>query len=836
LLVAVFAALSDPAHAQFRTTTTNGTITITGYTGTLSAVIIPSTITGKPVTSIGANAFFNNSKVTSVTIPDSVTSIGANAFASTSMFSVVIGTNVTSIGDGAFAGAGEVGLFFQGNAPAIGANIFNNSNPAVYYVPGSTGWSSTFAGQPTGLWNPSIQCTYTITNNTVTITGYIGSGGAVSIPSTILVNGANLSVTSIGDSAFEDANVTSVVIADGITSIGNYAFEESPSGSWPLTSVSIGNSVTSIGISAFANCSNLTSVTMGNNVISIGDDAFAFCRLLTSITLPNSVTSIGANAFNTCTDLTNALLPTNLTSVGVGAFTSTNLTTLAIPANVTNIGDGAFEMCYNLTSATIPPGMTTIAGNMFNGCYSLSSVTIPTSVTSIGDNAFQNTALTSFTIPAGVISIGNQTFANCIALASVTIPGTVTSIGEESFGNTALTSVTIPGGLTSIGDGAFIYCANLTAIIVEANNPAYSSVAGVLFNKNQTILVAYPGGITGNYTIPNSVTTLELNAFDACNLTGITIPSSITSIPSYEFQNSANLTSITINGSVTSIGDHAFTSCPSLTSVYFTGNAPTIGALLFLFDETPNNTTTVYYLPGTTGWGSTFSGVTTVQLNSPYITSPPAITDVMVGSPATFTVAATGVPSPSYQWQVSTDAGNTWSNISGNSYTGATTANLTITNATTSQLGYQFKAAITNSAGTTTTVPVPLVVGTSHAKLSWLHYNFTSAQLGNPRIIGDSSAPAGDSLPNLLKYAFNLSPWVDGHSLLPQPFLSSGNLVLSFQALQSDINYTVQTSTDLITWGTAGVTTQTNGSLVTASCATPPNGPVFLQIVVTSAP
>ncbi len=195
---------------------------------------------------------------------------------------------------------------------------------------------------------------------------------------------------------------------------------------------------------------------------------------------------------------------------------------------------------------------------------------------------------------------------------------------------------------------------------------------------------------------------------------------------------------------------------------------------------------------------------------------------------------ASGTPAPSYQWQVSTDDGTTWDNVSGNVYIGTTTANLTIANATTAQLGYQYQAVITNFAGNVTSTPVPLVVGTSSAQLTWLQNNFTSNQLGNPTIVGDTDDPAGDGIPNLLKYAFNLNPWVDGHPFLPQPTFSAGNLTLTFQDPQTDLTYTVQASPDLLNWRTTGVTQTndfTNGT-ATASYAIPTNTPAFPRIVV----
>ena len=261
------------------------------------------------------------------------------------------------------------------------------------------------------------------------------------------------------------------------------------------------------------------------SVTSIGDDAFDGCKSLTSVTIPNSVTSIGKFAFNGCT----------------------GLTSVTIPNSVTSIGNNAFYRCIGLTSVTIPNSVTSIGESAFNGCSSLTSVAIPNNVTSIGDGAF----------------------SGCKSLTSVTISNSVTSIGYSAFsGCTGLTSVAIPNNVTSIGDGAFSGCTGLTSINVASDNSNYCSVDGVLFNKDKTTLIQYPGGKQGAYTIPNSVTSIGHYAFFGCSgLISLTIPNSVTSIGWWAFSYCSGLTSVTIPNSVTSIGSYAFQDCTGLTSI-----------------------------------------------------------------------------------------------------------------------------------------------------------------------------------------------------------------------------------------------------------------------------
>ena len=309
-------------------------------------------------------------------------------------------------------------------------------------------------------------------------------------------------------------------------------FSSSPPAPWGrgIISVTIEEGVTNIGTYAFYQCSALTSVELPDSVTSIGADAFAYCTALTSVDIPDSVTSIGDAAFYQCSALTS----------------------VTIPDSVTSISGSTFAYCRSLTSVELGDGITSISYNMFHGCSSLTAVEIPDSVTSIGSDAFYNcTSLQSVTIPNSVTSIGDDAFYGCSTLASVNIPDSVTSIGNSAFqGCTSLQSVTIPDSVTSIGNYAFYLCDALVAITVDANNPSYSSRDGVLFNILGTALICYPGGKTGAYTIPDSITSIGGSAFCGCD----------------------SLTSVTIGDGVTEIGAYAFYNCDNLQNVYYVGS------------------------------------------------------------------------------------------------------------------------------------------------------------------------------------------------------------------------------------------------------------------------
>jgi hypothetical protein len=178
----------------------------------------------------------------------------------------------------------------------------------------------------------------------------------------------------------------------------------------------------------------------------------------------------------------------------------------------------------------------------------------------------------------------------------------------------------------------------LTAIQVDPSNGSFSSLDGVLFDKAKSLLIQWPGGKSGSYTIPNTVTSIGDSAFSFCGgLTGVSIPNSVTSIGNYAFQRCDGLTGVTIPNSVISIGANVFAGCNELASVFFAGNAPA-GGRDYVFDGDPN--AIIYYLPGTTGWASTFGGVPAVLWNPQIQTGDSSFG----GGPNGFSFNITGTP------------------------------------------------------------------------------------------------------------------------------------------------------------------------------------------------
>jgi len=400
------------------------------------------------------------------------------------------------------------------------------------------------------------QYAYTTNNNAITIVRYIGAGSDATVPHKI--NG--LSVTRIGSEAFAFCtNITNITFPNSVTSIEN----------------------------VFRGCAHLTKITVeaGNSVYQSMDGVLYNKNLTTLLhypqckagpyTMPNSVTSLGEDEFWYCTRLTAITVNNNNSAYRSqdGVLYNKSLTSLikcpegskngriVVPDGVDRIENGALFGCTNLTNISIPNSVTSIGSIAFVACSNLTSITIPNNVTNIGMWAFMDcTSLTNFTIPPHLTNYYRQCFGSCIAL---------------------------------------------TAIAVDANNPSFSSVEGILFDKSQKTLIEFPGGKT---TIPDGFTSIGSYAFSYCDsLSRVTIPNSVTTIGAFAFFGCSNLTSITIPTSVTSIEHEAFANCKNLTKIYFLGNAPKIGEDIFM--DFPNSTpVTVYYQPGTTGWGQKFGG------------------------------------------------------------------------------------------------------------------------------------------------------------------------------------------------------------------------------------
>ncbi len=435
----------------------DGTITITKYTGSDTAVVIPETIEGKSVTRIGDSAFERRSGITSIELPSSLTSIGEFAFSRcSSLISIKIPAGVVNIGNSAFS-----------YCASLTSIVVEKKNR--YYNSGEdndciieTATNTLIAG-----------CKNTVIPTGVTRIENLSFCGCSNLTSIEIPE----SVTSIGGWAFgECSGLTDIKLQSGLTSIGEYAFY----GCTGLTSIEIPISVISIAGSAFEYCSGLTSIEIPTGITSIEGSTFLDCYSLTSVKIPSSVTNIGKRAFGYCGNLVSIEIPSSVTSIGEDAFREcSSLINIEIPTSVTSIENGAFWGCSSLTSIEIPSSVTSIGFRAFSDCGNLSSIVVEKENSVYNSGGGSNCVIETATntliagcmntiIPEGVTRIGFYAFQECSSLTSIEIPSSVTSIGDNAFyGCSGLTGIEIPSGVTSIGDDAFYRCDKLTIYCYE---------------------------------------------------------------------------------------------------------------------------------------------------------------------------------------------------------------------------------------------------------------------------------------------------------------------------------------------------------------------------------
>ena len=348
----------------------------------------------------------------------------------------------------------------------------------------------------------------------------------------------------------------------------------------------------------FAGKLSLKSVVFPENLTGIRDYAFYNCTGLTGeLTIPQGVTTIGNSAFSGCRGLTGEL---------------------TLPNSVRYIGDNAFSYCEGLTGElTLPNLVINIGNSAFSGCTGFTGkLIIPQGVASIGNGAFFvcRGFTGELTIPNSVTTIGNNAFYGCDNLTSINVAEDNTNYSsiDGVLCNKEKTTLikcpegkagtfTVPHSVTNIIENAFSSCRSLTSVNVVTDNTAYSSTDGILYNKEKTTLIKCPAGKAGDFFILNSVIRIEDFAFAGCtNLTGaLIIPAGVTRIGSFTFNGCSGLTSVIIPGSVTDIWDYAFAFCYGLNKIRVRCTTPPVVHSLAFVDV--NKATCVLEVPaGTT--------------------------------------------------------------------------------------------------------------------------------------------------------------------------------------------------------------------------------------------
>ncbi|MBQ9950568.1 MAG: leucine-rich repeat protein [Clostridia bacterium] len=502
--------LSTPA--EFFTYTIGTTVTITGYTGTDTAVYIPEEIDGVSVTAIGRSAFRRNKAIEKVYIPKTVTVIDKEGFEEcTGLKHVTFSEGLQAINDYAFSGC-------------------------------------------TSLQNVNLP-------TTLISTARASFGNCDSFTEITFHDG----FAKLERYTFDGCdNLVKVNLPDTVTDIGERAFKDCVSlkeFDYPLGWVNIPRSSSSYNV--FQNCQSLKEITVPEGMTAMPKGAFSGANCLEKINLPSTLETLPEECFRACGALKEANLPEGLTVIGENAFYDCfSLPNPEMPTTLVTVGPGAFTGCDSFTEITFHEGLITLSRYAFDHCDKLQKVTLPDTVIDIGERAFKDcVSMTSFDYPLGWanvprISSSYNVFQNCQSLKEITVPEGVTATPVGAFAGSAfIEKVNLPSTLLNLGDFAFHGCVALSEIEL---NEGLTRLGQYAFN-GCTVLP--------NLQMPTTLEFVGYVCFANCDsFTEITFHDGLLTLSEGAFSGCDKLVRVDLPDSVTALGARAFEYCPSLTS------------------------------------------------------------------------------------------------------------------------------------------------------------------------------------------------------------------------------------------------------------------------------
>ncbi len=419
----------------------------------------------------------------------------------------------------------------------------------------------------------------------VELVKYVGNDTEIKLPTKL----GGLSVIAVGEGCFE--------------------------GNSTVVSVKFNSEIVTVRDRAFKDCTALKEVTKTESLTSLGASAFEGCTALEEFEYPEAVTAVPARCFAGCTALKEIKEHKNLKNVAADAFEGSAWEN-AQPDGALSFGRVTYGVKGQVKNIEIPKGVSLIEDYVFIGCDYIETVTLGPDVEEIGLYAFQNcTNLkeVNFDDAIGVLeagafkgctslkaadfseatlaAIGYEAFAGCTALETIKIPETLSDIGDFAFANTKFKEIEFGKNVNAVGANAFVGNTALETINVVDKNKEFSSIDGVLYNKNGGALVTFPAGRTGTYELPQNVEEIRdyafknaklsvvklaeepalryigLNAFEDSQLEEIEISANVEKINSYTFKNAKKLAKVTFNDGLKYIAASAFEGCVALKEI-----------------------------------------------------------------------------------------------------------------------------------------------------------------------------------------------------------------------------------------------------------------------------
>lgn len=643
---------------------------------TISVLDLPAAVNEIPLTAIAANAFQNNSYLSSITIPENILSIGELALASCALLSEINynATNCETIDVSPNSIIMSSGTSSGGIVLNIGANV--KSIPDYGFA-----YKVYYAFRKINI----IEINFAADSVCETIG--LRAFSASQITEIVLPN----TITSMGGSVFQGCqNLSSVNISKNLTDISSNTFNSCSS----LVSIDLPEGITGIGAFAFEGCVNLENINLPGNINYLGQSAFEGCSKITEVVIPDKVTEIQRECFANCTLLDTVVLNNNLEIINVNAFTGCSaLKNITIPESLTLLYGGAFHLCtalevvnYNAIECNIyfdvypfdstlgydgggfvvnigenvriipnylfiNSGVTEINfgenGNCSNiGSYAFANtyvedLVVPDTVSTIGDCAFSNVSLLKSVQINGVTSIGNRVFAMCEQLTEINLPTSLQVLGEKAFARTGLTSITIPENVSNIGGSLFAECSSLTEINFNAKQASLSmlhnlvgvlnsdvgltlNIGGSVIKIPDKFMYDFTKNLIVNFAEDGVLTEIGYSAFNSCiGLSTLSLPEGLKQLGDSVLEDCSNLTSLVIPSTLEKVGVNAFKNTYKLTKIDYNARA--------LADF--NSSLQIFYQAGIQSTGITvnigesvqripnFLFFTSVDMYSPYVTA-----------------------------------------------------------------------------------------------------------------------------------------------------------------------------------------------------------------------